>query len=101
MSSNHSSEDLRVELRSLADSLEAMLNDTGNKSKEEIESLKSKAQDALCSSRAKLSQASERITEQTKEIAGRADNYVRENPWTGIGIGAAVGVVLGVLLAKR
>ncbi|WP_373416711.1 glycine zipper domain-containing protein [Vibrio parahaemolyticus] len=26
---------------------------------------------------------------------------MKENPWTGIGIGAAVGVVLGVLLAKR
>ncbi|MEQ4675001.1 YqjD family protein [Providencia vermicola] len=101
MSSNHSSDELRSELRALADSLEAMLSDTGEKSKEEIESLKSKAQEALCSSRAKLGQTTERITEQTKEIAGRADNYVKENPWTGVGIGAAVGVVLGVLLAKR
>ncbi|EBH8237750.1 DUF883 family protein, partial [Salmonella enterica subsp. enterica serovar Agona str. SL483] len=27
--------------------------------------------------------------------------YVRENPWTGVGIGAAVGLVLGVLLTRR
>ncbi|MEN1450914.1 DUF883 family protein, partial [Escherichia coli] len=27
--------------------------------------------------------------------------YVRENPWTGVGIGAAIGVVLGVLLSRR
>ncbi|HGV2812953.1 TPA: YqjD family protein, partial [Escherichia coli] len=26
---------------------------------------------------------------------------VRENPWTGVGIGAAIGVVLGVLLSRR
>ncbi|MEZ1649279.1 YqjD family protein, partial [Enterobacter hormaechei] len=25
----------------------------------------------------------------------------RDNPWTGVGIGAAVGVVLGVLLTRR
>ncbi len=31
----------------------------------------------------------------------RADEYVRENPWTGVGIGAAIGVVLGVLLSRR
>ncbi|MBF8043338.1 DUF883 family protein, partial [Klebsiella pneumoniae] len=31
----------------------------------------------------------------------RADDYVRENPWTGVGIGAAVGLVLGVLLSRR
>ncbi|HGX0357143.1 YqjD family protein, partial [Escherichia coli] len=24
-----------------------------------------------------------------------------ENPWTGVGIGAAIGVVLGVLLSRR
>ncbi|MEN1233372.1 hypothetical protein AAIG83_33705, partial [Pseudomonas aeruginosa] len=29
------------------------------------------------------------------------DEYVRENPWTGVGIGAAIGVVLGVLLSRR
>lgn len=56
MSSNNSSEDLRAELKALADSLEAMLNDTGNKSKEEIDSLKQKAQDALHASRAKTEQ---------------------------------------------
>ncbi|WP_428996317.1 DUF883 family protein [Pseudomonas aeruginosa] len=26
---------------------------------------------------------------------------MRENPWTGVGIGAAIGVVLGVLLSRR
>ena len=36
-----------------------------------------------------------------REAAARADEYVRDNPWTGVGIGAAVGVVLGVLLTRR
>ncbi|MCT7423526.1 hypothetical protein N4A85_25660, partial [Escherichia coli] len=38
---------------------------------------------------------------QTRVAAGRADLYVRDNPWTGVGIGAAIGVVLGVLLTRR
>ncbi|WP_395230694.1 YqjD family protein, partial [Escherichia coli] len=33
--------------------------------------------------------------------AARPDEYLRENPWTGVGIGAATGVVLGVLLSRR
>ena len=61
--SHHTNEELRAELKSLADTLESVLNTAESKSKE--------------------------------------DNYVRENPWTGVGIGAAVGVVLGVLLARR
>ncbi|WP_192937813.1 DUF883 family protein, partial [Klebsiella aerogenes] len=41
------------------------------------------------------------IVKQTRETAARADEYVRENPWTGVGIGAAVGLVVGVLLSRR
>jgi ElaB/YqjD/DUF883 family membrane-anchored ribosome-binding protein len=48
-----------------------------------------------------LNAAGEKVAAQTKEIADRADSYVHDNPWTGVGIGAAVGVVLGVLLARR
>ncbi|MBG3014027.1 DUF883 family protein [Proteus faecis] len=101
MSHQHSNEDLRNELKSLADTLEEVLNSSADKSKEEIQSLRAKAESAIKGSRAKLSDAGREIVDNTKEIAGKADNYVRENPWTGIGIGAAVGVVLGVLLAKR
>ncbi|EMD0829399.1 DUF883 domain-containing protein [Morganella morganii] len=99
--SHHTNEELRAELKSLADTLESVLNTAESKSKEEVDSLKKKAQAALENSRTRLAEGKEQVVQQTKEIAGKADNYVRENPWTGIGIGAAVGVVLGVLLARR
>ena len=99
--SHHTNEELRAELKSLADTLESVLNTAESKSKEEVDSLKKKAQAALENSRPRLAEGKEQVVQQTKEIAGKADNYVRENPWTGVGIGAAVGVVLGVLLARR
>lgn len=101
MSQQRSNDDLRSELKTLADTLEEVLNSSADKSKEELETLRQKAQYTLSGSRAKLREAGRELVDNTKEIAGKADNYVRENPWTGIGIGAAVGVVLGVLLAKR
>ena len=99
--SHHTNEELRAELKSLADTLESVLNTAESKSKEEVDSLKKKAQAALENSRTRLAEGKEQVVQQTKEIAGKADNYVRENPWTGVGIGAAVGVVLGFLLARR
>ncbi|HBU8231723.1 DUF883 family protein [Morganella morganii] len=99
--SHHTNEELRAELKSLADTLESVLNTAESKSKEEVDSLKKKAQAALENSRTRLAEGKEQVVQQTKEIAGKADNYVRENPWTSVGIGAAVGVVLGVLLARR
>jgi ElaB/YqjD/DUF883 family membrane-anchored ribosome-binding protein len=36
-----------------------------------------------------------------KDTAGAAvDDYVRENPWTAVGVGAAVGLLLGSWLAS-
>jgi ElaB/YqjD/DUF883 family membrane-anchored ribosome-binding protein len=101
MAHDSNAENLRAELKSLADTLEEVLNSSTDKPKAELEKLRSKAQDALQGTRARLSDAGDKLASQTKQIAGQADDYVRDNPWTGIGIGAAVGVVLGVLLARR
>ena len=101
MSKDYTSEHLRAELKSLADTLEDVLDTSTDKSKSELDKLRSKAEQALRESRARLSDAGEAISHQTREAATKADNYVRENPWTGVGIGAAVGVVLGILLARR
>ena len=57
--------------------------------------------EVLKESRARLGETSDALLKQTRETAARADEYVRENPWTGVGIGAAVGLVLGVLLTRR
>lgn len=101
MSKDYSSEHLRAELKSLADTLEDVLNNSTDKSKTELDKIRNKAEQALKDSRARLSEAGEAISYQTREAAAKADDYVRENPWTGVGIGAAVGVVLGILLARR
>lgn len=101
MAKENVTDDLRAELKTLADTLEEVLNSSADKSKEEMGKLRSKAESALKESRARLGETSEAILRQTRETSARADDYVRENPWTGVGIGAAVGLVLGVLLSRR
>ena len=101
MSKDTTSENLRAELKSLADTLEEVLNSSADKSKEEVSKLRSKAEQALKESRYRLGETGDAIAKQTRVAAARADEYVRENPWTGVGIGAAIGVVLGVLLSRR
>lgn len=101
MTKDNVAEDLRAELKNLADTLEEVLNSSTDKSKEELGKLRSKAESVLKDSRVRLSDTSDAIVKQTRETAARADEYVRENPWTGVGIGAAVGLVVGVLLSRR
>lgn len=101
MSKDITSENLRAELKSLADTLEEVLSTSGEKSKSDLDKLRSKAQSALNDTRARLGDSGERIAQTTREAAGRADVYVRDNPWTSVGVGTAIGVVLGVLLTRR
>lgn len=99
--SKDNADDLRAELKSLADTLEEVLSNSGEKSKEELSKLRGKAEQALRESRHRLGETSDVIAKQTREAAARTDEYVRENPWASVGIGAAIGVVLGVLLTRR
>ena len=101
MSKDTTSEHLRAELKNLADTLDEVLSSSGEKSKAELDKLRSKAQSALKETRARLGESGDRIAQTTREAAERTDVYVRDNPWTSVGIGAAVGVVLGVLLTRR
>ncbi|MCC3702516.1 YqjD family protein [Rouxiella badensis] len=101
MASNSTSDNLRAELKSLADTLEEVLQSSTDKPKAELDKLRSKAEGLLKDTRSRLGDTGEKLASQTKEIAGKADDYVHDKPWTGIGIGAAVGLVIGVLIARR
>jgi ElaB/YqjD/DUF883 family membrane-anchored ribosome-binding protein len=53
------------------------------------------------SAKAKLADASQPVFDRTRETAAVADDYVRGNPWTAVGVAIAAGVLVGFLAAKR
>lgn len=99
--SQSTSAQLRDELKSLADTLDEILHSSADRTPEELDKIKSKAEDMLKETRERLNQTGKHIIDQTKEIAGCADGYVHKNPWTCVGISAAVGLVVGALIARR
>jgi len=101
MAKDYTSDSLRAELKSLADTLEDVLRSSSEKPLAEWDRLRSRAESTLKDTRVRLSDTSDKVVHQTKEIASQADSYVHDNPWKGVGIGAAVGVIIGVLIAKR
>ena len=38
---------------------------------------------------------------KARKIASDSDDYVHENPWTAIGVGAGVGLLLGLLIGRK
>ncbi len=55
----------------------------------------------LVSAKARLADASQAAVEKTKETAVAANRYVHENPWPAIGVAAAAGVLIGILVSRR
>ena len=72
MSKEHTTEHLRAELKSLSDTLEEVLSSSGEKSKEELSKIRSKAEQALKQSRYRLGETGDAIAKQTRVAAARA-----------------------------
>jgi ElaB/YqjD/DUF883 family membrane-anchored ribosome-binding protein len=62
---------------------------------------RSKFEEKLKSAKAAVADASQPAIDRTLETAAAADDYVRDNPWTAVGVAIAAGALLGFLAAKR
>lgn len=89
------------DLALLTETLEEVLKSSGDPADQKYIELKTKAEQALHDVKVRASQASDSYYYRAKNAVYRADDYVHEKPWQGIGIGATAGLVLGLLLARR
>ncbi|AHF74393.1 elaB [Candidatus Sodalis pierantonius str. SOPE] len=85
----------------LSETLEEVLAYSGDKTDQKYVELKTRAQQALDDVKTRVSHASDTYYLKARQAVSAADDYVQENPWHGVGIGASVGLVVGLLLARR
>ncbi|OLO08511.1 hypothetical protein BTW08_06995 [Salinicola sp. MH3R3-1] len=96
-----STEQLKEDLRNLSHTVEELIHATADDSRGNIAELRERAQQRLQDTRERLEARGEKIYANAREQMDATDRYVHDNPWTSIGIGAATGVVLGLLLGRR
>lgn len=89
------------DLALLSETLEEVLRSSGDPADQKYIELKARAEQALLDVQHRVSQASDTYYYRAKGAVYRTDDYVHEKPWHGVGIGAAAGLVLGLLLARR
>jgi len=90
--------DLSEDVSLLADTLDDLLKSYGSKAKDDVERAKNRAETLLKETRAKL-QGRNQVTQAVRDAGTQVDTYIRDKPWHGVGIGAAVGVLIGALIA--
>lgn len=84
----------------LADA-EELLRATASQSGEKVAGLRAKLEDNMRAARTRLVEAQDAVMDKTKIAARATDVYVHEHPWQSIGIAAAAGAVVGLLINRR
>jgi len=92
---------LMKDLRAVIADAEALMAATASTAGTEVREARARAEETFEQARARLESFEEDLQAHAKEALGDAESYVRENPWQSIGIAAAVGLVLGVLIGRR
>lgn len=80
---------------------EALLKATAGHGGEAVAAARARAEESLASVKAKMGEAEAALLARTKAAARATDEYVHGHPWQAIGIGASVGVVIGLLIGRR
>jgi ElaB/YqjD/DUF883 family membrane-anchored ribosome-binding protein len=80
---------------------EELLKATANQAGEKVAAARERIQDSLHQAKVKLAEAEDVIVQKGKLAARATDEYVRENPWRAVGIGAGVGLIIGLLIGRR
>ncbi len=80
---------------------EKLIADAASATGKEAEALQARILSGLREAKSRLTDAEEVALEKARNAARATDEYVHEHPWKAIGIGAAVGVVIGMLIARR
>jgi ElaB/YqjD/DUF883 family membrane-anchored ribosome-binding protein len=80
---------------------EELLRATANQAGEKMGVARERIQDGIHQAKVKLAEVEGVLTERAKDAARYTDEYVRDNPWRAIGVAGGIGLVLGLILAKR
>ncbi len=89
--------DLKVVLTDVEDLLSQAAAATGERATE----LRERAADQLRVASGKFADLQEAAVQRGKQAVRVTDDYVHDHPWQAVGIAAAAGIVLGLLLNRK
>nr|WP_315402365.1 DUF883 domain-containing protein [uncultured Duganella sp.] len=80
---------------------EQYLGDAGEQLGGAASAARARFDDTLLTARTDLRKLEESVLARGQQAAQGADAYVHANPWQAVGLGAAVGLVVGLLISRQ
>jgi ElaB/YqjD/DUF883 family membrane-anchored ribosome-binding protein len=80
---------------------ETLLKQAAKESGERASDLRSQVEAKLTSAKMRLQDLQDDAIDRAKAAARVTDDYVRDNPWQAIGVAAAIGFLVGLVVSRR
>ena len=94
-------ERLVADLKSVVQEAEDLLKATASDAGDGAAEMRSRIRASLERAKDNLLEIEEAAVERARAAGRATDNYVHENPWQSMGAAAAVGLLVGMLIARR
>ena len=96
-----STDRLMKDLRAVVVDTEDLLKATAGQTGERIEKVRARAEESLRNARTRVQDASHDVQVAGQDAVREVDSQVRANPWTAVGVAAAIGLVAGILIGRK
>lgn len=92
---------LVAELKTVIAEMEELLEATTEESGEKWQTLRAHVESILEQAKTRIGKLEEVVVDDVKSTAKAADGYIHENPWPAVGVGAGLGLIVGLILARK
>jgi len=94
-------EKLVQDLKAVVNDAEELLKATAQQTGEKIAAVRARAEESLRAAKSRIAEEGAVVVEKARVVAKTTDQFVKENPWQAVGIGALAGLVIGILISRR
>ena len=92
---------LNADLQQVIHDAEAVLEVLAGQTSQEAEKLRSRMTSRLQQARQDLKHLQLQASEQMRQVCHSSDEFVHDHPWAAAGAAAGLGLLLGMLVARR
>lgn len=92
---------LVTDMKVVISDAEEILRATAGTAGERVAELREKIELRLRDAKERLADVEAAVVDRTKACARATDDFVHDQPWKAVGVAAALGLALGVLIGRR
>lgn len=89
------------DMQSVISDAESLLKNVSSPQSEAFQSARMRLENTLKRAKDEAIRIEKMVVGKTREAAQVTDHYVKSNPWQAVGLSAAVGLVVGLLIARK